>query len=158
MASLVVLEHHLWLTLTEIKDADKVPFLDAPVSPTGLFRPAVKGFVECFTEAQKSSQAMQHFLPKCSSSTAASSCPKPAKPEPRQCSCSAKCSPFPKREGPRPKIALDLAPQASFSLQPDQPRSVPGAAGNVFVANSGPVQAPKQPSAVIVGKIKHKHF
>ncbi len=28
MASLVVLERHLWLTLMEIKDADKVPFLD----------------------------------------------------------------------------------------------------------------------------------
>ncbi len=33
MASLVVLERHLWLTLTEIKDADRVSFLDAPISP-----------------------------------------------------------------------------------------------------------------------------
>ncbi len=62
MASLVVLERHLWLTLTEIKDADKVPFLDAPVSPTGLLGPAVEGFAECFTEAQKSSQAMRLVL------------------------------------------------------------------------------------------------
>lgn len=37
MASLVVLERHLWLMLTEIKDMDKVPFLDSLVSPTGLF-------------------------------------------------------------------------------------------------------------------------
>lgn len=29
MASLVVLERHLWLNLTEIKDVDKVPFLDS---------------------------------------------------------------------------------------------------------------------------------
>lgn len=50
MASLVVLEHHLWLTLTEIKDVKKVPFLDALVSPNGLFGPAVEGFAECFTE------------------------------------------------------------------------------------------------------------
>ncbi len=35
VASLVVLERHLWLTLTEIKDADKVSFLDAPISPSG---------------------------------------------------------------------------------------------------------------------------
>ncbi len=28
----------------------------------------------------------------------------------------------------------------------------------MFVANTGPVQAPKQPPAVKVGKIKHKHF
>ncbi len=44
MASLVVLERHLWLTLAEIKDADRVSFLDAPISPSGLFGPAVKGF------------------------------------------------------------------------------------------------------------------
>ncbi|XP_016313464.1 contactin-3-like [Sinocyclocheilus anshuiensis] len=54
MASLVVLECHLWLTLTEMKDADKIPFLDAPVSPKGLFGPAVEGFAVRFTEAQKS--------------------------------------------------------------------------------------------------------
>ncbi len=58
MASLVVLERHLWLNLTEIKEADKVPFLDSPVSPTGLFGPAVDGLAERFTAAQKSSQAM----------------------------------------------------------------------------------------------------
>ncbi len=50
VASLVVLERHLWLTLTEIKDADKVSFLDAPISPSGLFGPAVEGFAERFTE------------------------------------------------------------------------------------------------------------
>ncbi len=73
MASLVVLERDLWLTLTEIKDADRVSFLDAPISPSGLFGPAVKGFAERFTEAQKASQAMRHFLPKRSSPAAAQS-------------------------------------------------------------------------------------
>lgn len=57
-ASLVVLECYLWLNLMEIKDADKVPFLDAPVQPSGLFGPAVEGFAERFTAAQKSSPAM----------------------------------------------------------------------------------------------------
>ncbi len=33
MTSLMELEHHLWLTLTEIK----VPFLHSTISPTGLF-------------------------------------------------------------------------------------------------------------------------
>lgn len=86
MVSLVVLECTLWLTLTEIKDADKVPFLDLPVFPSGLFGLAVKGFKECLNAAQKLSQAMRQFLPKCSRSMAASSCPKsapaqqPAKP------------------------------------------------------------------------------
>ncbi len=39
MASLVVLEHHLWLNLTEIRDAEKMAFLNSPVSPKGLVRP-----------------------------------------------------------------------------------------------------------------------
>ncbi len=77
MSSLVVLERHLWLTLTAMKEADKGPFLDAPVSSSNLSGPAVEGFAEHFTEAQKSSQAMRHFLPKRASS-AASSRPKPA--------------------------------------------------------------------------------
>ncbi len=55
MSSLIVLERHFWLMMTEIKEADKVPFLDAPVSSGSLFGPAVEGFAECFTEAQKSS-------------------------------------------------------------------------------------------------------
>ncbi len=63
MAGLVVLESHLWLTLMDIKDADKVSFLDAPIFPRGLFGPAVNGFAERFTEAQKASQVMRHFLP-----------------------------------------------------------------------------------------------
>ncbi len=132
MDSLVVLERHLWLTLTEIKDADKVFFLDAPISPSCLFGPAVEGFAERFTEAQKASQAMRHFLPKRSSSAVAQSCPKPAptqqpaKPAPavsaplpaktqqrRGRSRSARRHPFPKRQGPRPRIVLDPAPPAS---------------------------------------------
>lgn len=46
MANLVVLECHLWLNLTEIKEADKAPFLDSLVSLAGLFGPAIKGFAE----------------------------------------------------------------------------------------------------------------
>lgn len=42
IASLVVLECHLWLTSMEIKDADKVQFLDALISPNGLFGPQLK--------------------------------------------------------------------------------------------------------------------
>lgn len=34
VASSLVLERHLWLNLTEIKDADKAAFLNSPVSPT----------------------------------------------------------------------------------------------------------------------------
>lgn len=132
MASLVVLGQYLWMTLMEIKDVDKVPFLNALVSPTGLFGPVAGGFAEHFTKEQKSSQAMRHFLPKCPSSAAASCHPKsaltqqpekpaavaattaqPAKPELQQHYRSAKRYPFPKHRGLHPKIALDPAPQVS---------------------------------------------
>ncbi|KAA0714748.1 hypothetical protein E1301_Tti006412 [Triplophysa tibetana] len=129
MASLVVLERHLWLTLTEIKEADKVPFLDAPIFATGLFGPAVEGFADCFTAAQKSSQAMRHFLPKRPGSRPAPACPKPAPAqqpvkatppaaqkatgsETRQRSRSGRRFPHPQRQGPQPKITLNPAPQA----------------------------------------------
>ncbi|KAL0152267.1 hypothetical protein M9458_051990, partial [Cirrhinus mrigala] len=200
MASLVVLERHLWLTLTEIKDADKVPFLDAPISPTGLFGPSVEGFAERFSAVQKSSQAMRHFLPKRSSSTAAPGRPKsappqqpvkpasttpsaaaaaaqPAKAEPRLRSHSARRYPFPKRQGPRPKLALDPAPPSKRRgqslalagpppkrplLNLQAPRSMLGAEGGVFcvkaVVNTGSMcLAPIQTVAVTANKIKHKH-
>ncbi len=51
MSSLIVLERHLWLMMMEMKEADKVPFLNAPVSLGSLFGPAVEGFAERFTEA-----------------------------------------------------------------------------------------------------------
>ncbi len=132
MSSLIVLECHLWLTMTEMKEADKVHFLGAPISSDSLFGPAVEGFAERFPEAQKSSQAMRHSLPKRISYSSATSCPRPspnqqtAKPVPtalesqppedrrdRGRSRSAWCYPFPKRQGSRPKIALDPAPQKS---------------------------------------------
>ena len=128
MASLVVLERHLWLNLTEIKETDKTRFLDAPVSSSGLFSLAVKGFSERFTEAQKASQAMRHFLPKRSSSasskTKPASSPHPAKPakqvsQPRPAADtfrqprSTKRYPMPRRQGPRPSGVSDPVPPKS---------------------------------------------
>ncbi len=55
---------NLWLNLTEIRDAEKMAFLDSPVSPKGLFVPAVDGFAERFSLAQKTSQVLHHFLSK----------------------------------------------------------------------------------------------
>ncbi len=75
MSSLMVLERHLWLTMTEMKEADKVPFLNALISSGSLFGPAEEGFAERFTEAQKSSHAMGYFLHKRTSSPATSSLP-----------------------------------------------------------------------------------
>ncbi len=104
---LFVLRPHLWLNLTEMKDADKVPFLNSPVSPTGLFGPAVEGFAERFTAAQKSSQAMRHFLPKHSSSAAALNHPKMASTQQP-----AKATP-PAVQTPSPSPAAHARPDAT---------------------------------------------
>ncbi len=109
MVSLVVLERHLWLNLTEIRDAEKMAFLDSPVSPKGLFGPAVDGFAERFSEAQKTSQALRHFLPKHPGhqKNPATQPAKPAQPHPQrksesglqQCPRMSKRFRFPKRQG-----------------------------------------------------------
>jgi len=49
MPILVMLERHLWLTLTEIMTA----FLDSLIFPLASFSPAVDGFTESFTAAQR---------------------------------------------------------------------------------------------------------
>ena len=127
MANLTVLERHLWLTLTEMKDAEKAAFLDAPISQSGLFGPAVKEFAERFTEARKDSQAMRLFLPKRSSSSQSrqkppqqqrvKTAPPVSQPRPesdfRRRSRSANRKQPPERRGPRPKIVLNPEPRKS---------------------------------------------
>ncbi|KAL0165638.1 hypothetical protein M9458_037482, partial [Cirrhinus mrigala] len=63
LTNLVVLECHLWLNLKVIKDTDKITFLDSPDTPKGLSGPVLDGFTKRFITAQKSLQAMCHFLP-----------------------------------------------------------------------------------------------
>ncbi|KAL0194969.1 hypothetical protein M9458_008541, partial [Cirrhinus mrigala] len=58
---IVVLHRHLWLSLTELKDADRRAL---PVSLSGLFGDAVETIAEHFSEAQKRSRVMSHFLPR----------------------------------------------------------------------------------------------
>lgn len=128
MANLTVLERHLWLVLMEMKDTDKAAFLDAPITSSGLFGPAVKNFTERYSEAQQASQAMRHFLPKRSSSTSgggrrapSSQRDKPApsatKPRPateiRHCSRSSRRQPFTEKRGPRPKTTPNPEPRKS---------------------------------------------
>ncbi|CAM4629912.1 unnamed protein product [Leuciscus chuanchicus] len=129
MASLTVTERHLWLTLSDMKESDRATFLDTPVAPSGLFGPAVKGFSERYSEVQKTSQAMRHFLPKRSSSATGrskqppnrKSAPQPPPPsasqrrQPRDSQRSRSSSrhrPPPPR-GPRSKIVLKAEPSKS---------------------------------------------
>ncbi|KAI2642399.1 ORF V: Enzymatic polyprotein [Labeo rohita] len=52
MATMVVQECHLWLNLAQMADADKVRFLDAPISQAGLFNDT------------KKTEAIKHILPR----------------------------------------------------------------------------------------------
>lgn len=55
------MERHLWLNLSGIKEKDKTFFLDALLSPAGLFVDAVTSVVERFQEVKK--QAAAEVLP-----------------------------------------------------------------------------------------------
>ncbi len=72
MADLVVTERHLWLTLSQLNDRDRVFLLNAPVSPSGLFGGAVNSVVDRFQEAKKQAAAFQQYLPHWSQSGAES--------------------------------------------------------------------------------------
>ncbi len=64
MAALVVAERHLWLTLSGIKDRDRVFLLDVLLSPSGRFGDAVGAVVDRHQEASKQAAAFQRFLPR----------------------------------------------------------------------------------------------
>ena len=79
MSTMVVQERHLWLCLADMRDTDKIRFLNAPVSQTGLFGDAVQNFAQQFSAAQKQTEAISHIMPRRS---AAASTPPPAAPQP----------------------------------------------------------------------------
>ncbi len=64
MAGSVAAERHLWLNLTEIREKEKVFFLDAPISQSGLFGEAVSSVVEKFRSAKTQSAALKQFMPR----------------------------------------------------------------------------------------------
>ncbi len=64
MAALVAAERHLWLTLSDIKDCDRVFLLDASLSPSGLFGDAVDTIVDRHQVAGRQAAAFQRFLPR----------------------------------------------------------------------------------------------
>ncbi|KAL0152709.1 hypothetical protein M9458_052432 [Cirrhinus mrigala] len=56
MATMVVQECHLWLKLAQMADADKVRFLEAPVSQASLFGDTVQDFAQQFSAVQKQTE------------------------------------------------------------------------------------------------------
>ncbi len=53
MSTLVVQEHHLWLSLAEMSDVNKVHFLDTPISQAGLFGDTVEDYAQEFSAVQR---------------------------------------------------------------------------------------------------------
>ncbi len=64
MSTLVVQEGHLWLKLADMREPDKVRFLNIPVCHAGLFGDAVKNFAQHFSVAQKQTEAIEPILPR----------------------------------------------------------------------------------------------
>ncbi|KAL0154061.1 hypothetical protein M9458_050635, partial [Cirrhinus mrigala] len=71
MAAMVAAERHLWLTLSDMKEKDRVFLLDAPLEPSCLFGDAVDSVVSRYQEARKQAAAFQRFLPRHSLASAA---------------------------------------------------------------------------------------
>ncbi len=62
MGFMVVQQRHLWLTLADLKDSDRMVLLNAPITPSGLFGDTVDSIIEQFAEAQKRTKAMSHVM------------------------------------------------------------------------------------------------
>ncbi len=64
MAALVAVERHLWLTLSDMKEKDRVFLMDATLAPSGLYGNTVNSVVDRYQEARKQAAAFQRFLPR----------------------------------------------------------------------------------------------
>lgn len=112
MGFMVALHRHLWLTLADLKEADKRALLNAPLSPAGLFGDAVDAVVQRFAEDQKRSRAMSQVLPRRS-----------AQPPSRHRSSSARSSQRPVKQ-PMP-AAPSPAAAPEPTVRPKQWRDMP---------------------------------
>ncbi len=56
-AAIMAAERHYWLTLSDIKEKDRVFLHDAPFVPSGLFGDAVNSVIGVFQEARKQAAA-----------------------------------------------------------------------------------------------------
>ncbi|KAL0177681.1 hypothetical protein M9458_026575, partial [Cirrhinus mrigala] len=66
ISTMVVQESHLWLNLAEMRDAEKVRFLDAPNSQAGLFGETMEEFAQQFSTVKKQTEAIKHPASTCS--------------------------------------------------------------------------------------------
>ncbi|XP_013883292.1 uncharacterized protein LOC106531896 [Austrofundulus limnaeus] len=64
MASTVVAQRHLWLTLADVPDKDRVAYLEEPVTPTGLFGQALDVIQTKCEQRKKQAEAIRCIIPR----------------------------------------------------------------------------------------------
>ncbi|MGH0140565.1 UNVERIFIED_CONTAM: hypothetical protein FKN15_030492 [Acipenser sinensis] len=64
LSVLVAACRQLWLPQAHVPDGDKVPLLDAPITPGHTFGPVVAEMLQCSHCAWESTKELVHFLPK----------------------------------------------------------------------------------------------
>ncbi len=106
MAALVAAERHLWLTLSDMKEKDRVFLMDAPLAPSGLFGDAVDLVADRYQEARKLAAAFQRFLPRRSIALGAA-----GREQPQPCTSSSY------REIQRQSVASRAPPQRDRGRQ-----------------------------------------
>ncbi len=64
MASTVVAQRHLWLTLSDVPDQDRAVYLDEPVSAEGLFGQSLDAMQAKFELRKKQTEALSSIIPR----------------------------------------------------------------------------------------------
>ncbi len=64
ITALVAAERHLWLTLSNMKEKDRVFLMDTLLVPSGLFGDSVDSVVDRYQEARKQAAAFKRSLPR----------------------------------------------------------------------------------------------
>lgn len=64
MASTVVAQRHLWLTLLDVPEKDRAVYLDEPVSAEGLFGKSLDAIQAKFETRQKQTETLRSIIPR----------------------------------------------------------------------------------------------
>ncbi|KAL0155801.1 hypothetical protein M9458_050064, partial [Cirrhinus mrigala] len=147
MSTMVVQERHLWLNLAQMSDADKVRFLDAPISQAGLFG-------DTFSAVQKQTEAIKHILPRRESTKPSGACPPSARrrgrppvaaktPAPPPATTSSEISPLPRRRAGRKGAAPSGQATAKNTRKPAKRLRRLLFRGHLHLAGRGDVLPPQ---------------
>ncbi|XP_016414875.1 histone H1.03-like [Sinocyclocheilus rhinocerous] len=119
MAAMVAAERHLWLTLSDMREKDRVCLMDAPLAPSGLFGDTVKSKPAAKKPAAKKPAAAKKPKTAAAKKPAAKKSPKKAKkPAAKKATKSpkkAKKPATPKKAAKSPKKTKAAKPKTRMS-------------------------------------------